>query len=433
MKKKFKLLSSALLALTVAGCSCSAGYNVALNDSSSIISGGKSSTTLTTQDVFDYISDTNSQTYNKAFILEIVKTALKEKSGYSANELTATYNYKLTKIFEEYMEDETYFANGEFDEELLVAKLRSEMANIGNPITGATGPTYDLGLKYDYSKYINNVLDYEIYMELLKEDYIANNKSSILNKSKSRIITVYSTENIEDMEEIVNDIFSGKYDSLEDLEKTKKEEARKEIGRQYCENLGLVNEYFVDENGKIVESCSPTKSSYDSSYSKFTTCENDRKCSLEDGLEYQIKLVDEKVYLDEQVINKDSSEILYENLLNQLLRDDVKNHLLSDAKMEEIFGAEFASSGKFLMAATADTEIFNNKSIILSSGPDSTCYLVLVKVVDSNTTDLEDMQKALELLHGSVSETSVLLHYTSQLDVEINEAELKEAYKGIFE
>jgi hypothetical protein len=58
---------------------------------------------------------------------------------------------------------------------------------------------------------------------------------------------------------------------------------------------------------------------------------------------------------------------------------------------------------------------------------------VLVKVVDSNTTDLEDMQKSLELLHDSVGETSVLLHYVSQLDVEINEAELKEAYKGIFE
>ena len=432
MKKKFKLLSSALLAFTVAGCSCSAGYNVALNDSSSVISGGKSSTTLTTQDVYEHIANVGSQTYNKAFILEIIKTALKEKSGYSTNELTSTYNYKLKKIFEEYMEDDSYITNGEFDEELLVAKLRNDMANIGDPITGATGPTYELGLKYDYSKYISSVLDYDIYMEMLKEDYIANTKASILNKSKSRIITVYSAETIEDMEEIVEDIFSGKYSSLADLEATKKEEARKEIGRQYCENLGLKNEYFVDENGKIVESCSPTKSSYDSSYSKFTTCENDRKCSLEDGLAYQIKLANEKVYLEEQVINKDSSEVLYANLLSQLLRDDVKNYLLSDAKMTEIFGTDFASSGKFLMAPTADSEIFNNKSIILSSGPDSTCYLVLVKVIDSDTTDLEDMQQALELLHSSVSETSVLLHYVEQLNIEINDAELKEAYKGIF-
>ena len=99
MKKKLKLLSSALLAFTIAGCSCSAGYNIALNDSSSIISGGKSSTTLNTQDIFDYVADVGSTTYNKAFILEIIKTALKEKSGYAANELTATYNYKLKKPF----------------------------------------------------------------------------------------------------------------------------------------------------------------------------------------------------------------------------------------------------------------------------------------------------------------------------------------------
>ena len=203
MKKKFKLLSSALLAFTVAGCSCSAGYNVTLNDSSNVISGGKTSITLTTQDVFDYVADVGSTIYNKAFILEMVKTALKEKSGYSANELTATYNYKLKKIFEEYMEDEDYMIGGVFDEEMLVAELRSEMGNIGDPIPGGTGPTYELGLKYDYSKYISTELDYDIYMELLKEDYIANNKSSILNKSKSRIITVYTTENIEDMEEIV--------------------------------------------------------------------------------------------------------------------------------------------------------------------------------------------------------------------------------------
>ena len=101
----------------------------------------------------------------------------------------------MKKYFEEkFINDDTYKVNGEFSEELLVEAQRGQMAQVGDPITGATGITYDLGLKYDYSKFIYNNLDYDIYMELLKEDYIANNKDTILNKSKSRIITVYSTE-----------------------------------------------------------------------------------------------------------------------------------------------------------------------------------------------------------------------------------------------
>lgn len=433
MKKGFKLIFSALLALTLVGCSCDKGYNVKLSESKEVISGSKLNETITTQDLYDYISGTNSSAKNKAFILELIKVILKEKSGYKANELTSTYNYKLKKYFEEkFINDDAYKVNGEFSEELLVASLRGQMAQVGDPITGATGITYDLGLKYDYSKFIYNNLDYDIYMELLKEDYIANNKDTILNKSKSRIITVYSTENLEDMEEIVQDIFSGEYDSLEDLEETKRAEAREEVGRQYCENLGIPNDYYLDENGDRIESCSPSKSSYDSALSKFTTCANSTMCSLDDGLNYQIRLANETKYLKEELINKDSTEVLYENLLNQLLRDDIKDMFVSNQKMEDIFGENYAELGNFVVTRTADLNSFDPKDIIHASGPDSTCYIVLAKVVDSTTTNIEDKQMALEKLHSKVSETSVLLHYVDDMNVELLEETLKEAYKGIF-
>ena len=163
MKKGFKLIFSALLALTLVGCSCDKGYNVKLTESKEVVSGSKLNETITTQDIYDYISQTSTSPKNKAFILELVKIILKEKSGYKSGELTSTYNYKLKKYFEDnFINDNSYKVNGEFNEELLVATLRSQMAQIGDPITGATGVTYDLGLKYDYSKYIANNLDYNI-------------------------------------------------------------------------------------------------------------------------------------------------------------------------------------------------------------------------------------------------------------------------------
>ena len=68
-----------------------------------------------------------------------------------------------------------------------------------------------------------------------------------------------------------------------------------------------------------------------------------------------------------------------------------RNLLISDEKMEELFGANYGEHGKFLLSPTADPNIFNEKNVILSSGPDSTCYLVLVKVVDTETKDIEDL------------------------------------------
>ena len=432
MKKGLKILSAALLAFTIAGCSCSKETSVNLTENSDIITGDKLNGAFTTQDVLEYITTKSTDKYNKVFLTELAKVILKEKSGYKGDELITTYNYKLKKLFEDnYLNNDDYKVDGEFNEELLVAKLRNDMAQIGEPITNGEGPTYELGLKYDYSKYINNVLDYDIYMELLKEDYITNVKKTILNKTESRIVSVYTTDNIEDMEELVADIFSGKYDSWEDLEETKKEEARKEIGRQFCDNLGLPNDYHVDEEGKRIENCTPTKSSYDSALSKFTTCENNRKCSLDDGFKHQIDLIDETVYLKEQIINKDTTDALYANLLSQIRRDDVEDLLISDEKMEELFGANYGEHGKFLLSPTADPNIFNEKNVILSSGPDSTCYLVLVKVVDTETKDIEDLQKVLELLYSKATDASILLHYASMVDLEVIEKTLHEAYKEI--
>jgi len=442
MKKGLKLISCALFALTLAGCSCSnPGVETVLSNSTDVLSGSKTDTRLTTQDIYKYVRDNDAETYNKIFMVKLLEKILKDESGYTPDTatekgtFTKTYEYKLEKYFKEnYLDEDEYKVNGEFDEELLVASLRNQLYKINDPISGVEGVTYDLGLTYDYSEYIEAEVNYIIYMEMLKEDYISNAKSNILDNSRSRIITIYSADNLEDMEEVVADLFDGKYDSLQDLEQTKIDEATREIGRQYCENLGLENPYYLDEEGKIIETCSPTKSSYDSSYNTFTTCENGKKCDLDRGLAYQIEKAKETKYLEEQVVNKDTEGVLYENALNLLLREDVEDYLLDDDTMETIFGDTF--NGRFLMSNLASGEEFNEKSIILSSAPDSTCYIVLVRTVDSDTTStddkqIEDKQKALELLLGKVGETSVLIHYLDKTDVELIDSSLVAAYKSL--
>ena len=120
------------------------------------------------------------------------------------------------------------------------------------------------------------------------------------------------------------------------------EEAKREIGRQYCENLGKPNDYYLNDQGKRIENCTASKNSYDSSLTKFTTCKDGSKCDLNSGLEDQIELAGETKYITEELINKDSTEVLYENLLSQLLRDDLESMLVSDEKMEEAFGNDYA-------------------------------------------------------------------------------------------
>ena len=440
MRKGLKLISCALFALTIAGCSCSnPGVVTRVPNATDVLSGSKTDTTLTTQDIYEYVRTNNQETYNKIFMSRLLKKVLEDESEYTKDTpekkgtFTTTYESKLEKYFKEnFLEKDEYKVDGEFDEELLVASLRNKMYKI-NEDAGEDSFTHEvLGLDYDYSEYIEAEVDYLIYMEMLKEDYISSAKSNILDKSKSRIITVYSTDNLEDMEEVVKDLFDKKYATLKDLEQTKIDEAKKEIGRQYCENLGLKNEYYTDEDGKIIETCSPTKSSYDSSYNKFTTCENGRRCDLYAGLLYQIEQAEKTEYLTEQVINKDSKDILYQDALSLLLREDVKDYLLTEDKMKQIFDENNIPNGSFLMTNLSSGEDFNEKSIILSSAPNSTCYIVLVRTVDSSDkTSIEDKQKAMELLHDKVGETSVLIHYLDKADVDLIDSSLIDSYKTL--
>ena len=52
--------------------------------------------------------------------------------------------------------------------------------------------------------------------------------------------------------------------------------------------------------------------------------------------------------------------------------------------------------------------------------------MVTVRVVDSETTSIEDKEKALSLLLDKVSQQNVVSHYLEEADVEVTDPALKQ-------
>lgn len=418
MKKIVKLLSLGFLAFSLVGCSCAKEEVVyTLDNSKDVYEGNDTSLTLSTKQIYDYIRNNETKEVNIIFLKRLMNQVLDVENN-TTNK--AIYELKLAKYFEEKVLDSSeYKSNGLFDEELFAAKLESELYIVDRVNKPTSGVTFDLGLKYDYSNYIEKAVDYSIFLEMLKEKYILEEKPSIIDDSRARIISIYTTDNLDDMVEIVDELYEGVYENLAALTKSKRDDAIKELGRQYCEELGLENEYYTDDDG-----CGTTtnNSTYDTTLRKFTVCENGVRCTPAQGLQYQVKLAQEKVYLNEQVVNKNTTGILYEQALRQLFNEDVEDHL------HEVIEGEDYFLGDWLYNNSPE---FTRRHIILTTGPDSDCYIVTVRVVDSETTNLEDRDAALSLVLDKVSETTVLSHYLEDLNVEVNDPVLKDYYNTL--
>ena len=417
MKRLAKLLSLLFVACSLTACSCSkeSTINSTLENSTNVISGSKVTTGLTTQDIYKYIRENEVEDVNKIFLTYLMSNVLNIESSTSKK---TTYNLKIKQHFEvNYLNKDEYKVNGVFNEEVLASTLETQLYIVDKVNKPTSGATVELGLEYNYSDYINRKVNYDIYMEMLKEDYILTNKKSVLDNSRTRIISIYTAEDVEEAEEIVEGLFAGEYTNLKEIADSKIEDAIKDLGMQYCQQLGLENDYY---EGTC--SASQSSSTYDSALYKFTVCENGERCSPNEGLEYLVAQERKKVYVSEQVVNKNTTDVLYTEALEQLLRSDVEDYLHKVIDGQDYF---------LVNGLYNEDEEFSNKDIILSSGPDSECYLVTVRVVDSNSTNPLDKEQALSLLLDKVSETAVLIHYLEDLDVEVTDPAIAEYYNTL--
>ena len=419
MRKIVKLLSLGALTLSMAACSCKkndGNFVSELENSTQVMSGNKVSQLFTTQDIYEYIRENSTDNVNKTFLTMLMESVLDLDTNADNK---AAYDKKVKEYFKEtYLDSDSYKVNGVFDEELLASTLESKLYVVDKVNLPTTGVTVELGLKYNYSDVIERGLNYDIYLQILKSDYILKEKKSILDNSKTRIISIYSNDDLEEMEKIVEDLFEGKYANLDALTASKKQEEIDELKRQYCSNLGL----YPDADYEGTCTASTSSSTYDSALYKFTVCENGVRCSPSEGLAYQIKLVNEKDYITEQVVNKNTSDILYAEALSQLFRSDVEDYLHEVIEGEDPFMADWLYN---------HNKEFSNRDIILTTGPDSTAYLVTVRVVDSNHGSDEDKEKALSLLLDKVTDSKVLLHYLEKENVDVVDPVIAEFFNSI--
>lgn len=417
MNKFAKILSLGFITCSLVACSCSKDKNInsVLENSTNVMSGSKITTNLSTQDIYEYIRENEKEEVNKVFLTYLMGNVLNIEKGTPRE---TTYNLKLRQHFEDnYLNKDEYKVNGVFNEEVLASKLETKLYIVDKVNKPTSGVTVSLNLKYDYSDYINRAVNYDIYLEMLKEDYILTNRKSVLDNSRTRIINIYTADDIEEAEEMVEGLYKGEYSNLKKLADSKIEAAIKDLGMQYCQQLGLESPYY---EGTC--SASQSSSTYDSALNKFTVCKNGVRCAPDKGLEELVAQERQKVYVEEKVINKDTTGVLYAEALEQLLRSDVEEHL-----RKVIDGQDY-----FLVSGLYNNDdSSSDKDIILSSGPNSKCYLVTVRVVDSKTQSPEDKEKALSLLLDKVNETSVLLHYLENLDVEVTDPVIKEYYNTL--
>ena len=422
MKKFVKLLSLGLIAGSLFGCSCikEEVFEYVAERSNLTFTSNKVTTSLTTQDVYEYIRENEEESVNKYFLKYLMKQVLDLENNTTNKSM---YDLKVKKHFEEtILTSQEYMVNGVFVEDLFATDLETQLYVVDKENKPTSGVTYELGLKYDYSDYIERALEYDVLLEILKGKYIIEVKPAIIDDSKTRVISIYTESNLSSMIELVDDLVAGKYESFDALTEAKKTEEITELGRQYCQELGFTNSYYTPKEGE--GDCSPTtnNTTYDTTLNKFTVCENGVKCSPDKGLEYQVSLVREKDYLVEQVVNKNTTGILYEAALQQLFKDNVEDYLHEIIEGEDYFLADWLYN---------NSKEFSNRDIILTTGPDSTCYLVTVRVVDSQTQDIEDKEAALSLLLGKVSDTTVLNHYFGDLNIEVKEPTLKEYFNSL--
>ena len=132
--------------------------------------------------------------------------------------------------------------------------------------------------------------------------------------------------------------------------------------------------------------------------------------------------IHEKEYIKEQVVNKNTTDILYPEALSQLFRSNVEDYLHDVIDGEDPFLADWLYNYN---------KEFSERDIILTTGGGRTAYLVTVRVVDSETKDVEDLQKALSLLLTKVSDTKVLLHYLESEDINIDDPQIAEYFNKL--
>lgn len=415
MKKKSFIVGCLMLSGLIVGCSCNKATNDTFanvsNENNAVVSsrGNK----LTIGEIYEYILANEKDNVSKNILVEMLEKQVNLEDA----KMKSLYERYLNEYFTQtFVENDNYKFNGEFDETLLVEYLKSESYIISCGEGVNSGLLNNSIFSCNYSDYINKEVNYDIYMKMLKIKYILEEKSDLINKNDARRVTYYTiakgsddNEVREKLEEYVASIAVNYNSSDEelirnifDIAESKRKEDLKKISDEYA--------YL---------STSQDSSSGYTYLNKFTTC-GSKRCSIEEGKEYQEKLILDKDYAVTKIVTNDNSEVLYDGARKLLFSENINDYLYKVGEGE--------TAVYYLMSpAYLDNNDKRINDIIHYDS--SNYYLTTVEIINSQSS-FEDKVAVAELLIDKISDSTIYDYCFEELDVEIYDKDIREYFES---
>lgn len=211
MKKMKKLIPFVMTAALLAGCSQELGLKDQDKTVVNVENAGEDINLTTNQEIFEKLFESQGAS---AVANEIVYTIAKDLVNKSENNLlgkkgtykVAGYTFEYERLAEKIKDKfdgyytATYKKNGLFNEKLLINSLLNSGYNIAVPAVYYEETTDNLlgykeladQLKGDYTQLIEKTLIKDVYLELLKEEYIFEVHSDYLKSTSTSSETAYS-------------------------------------------------------------------------------------------------------------------------------------------------------------------------------------------------------------------------------------------------
>lgn len=367
---------------------------------------------LTAGEAYDYIREND----NDEISDELLKLLLDSKIDFENGDMLNLYKEYLNEEFYDlFIKDGKYHLNGEFNEQLLVSDLYRQNYDI-NCGEGYTAGNLDK--KYfacDYSDYIEKNLKKDIYLDLLKIQYLIDEKEDLIDKKEVREITYYSVkksssaghETLTELVEVLGSIKDNynstdgeKIKSLEDYEDKKIKEDIEKLDEDYAK----------------------LSSASDSSFTfldRFTRC-GDLYCSDWESYNYQYNELLEKKYLETKVVTKDDEDILYAGARELLFSSNINDYLINIGGNNFLVSPVSGVDGEKVIQ---DAVLFDTSS--------STYYLVIVNEIDSSSRYSEQIKAAKRLL-SYISDSIVLDYYFGESNIYIYDSGIREYFTSIY-
>ena len=459
MKKGLKLFPFALAALMLVGCSSrpigpANGNDQIFNEN-----------TMSYQEFYDemYSKHNGSQDAAKELIFQVAKKVVNESETFKKLDggVNGLIESRRNDVLDGFYTS-TYKKNGLFKEELLVEDLTNKgyELKLKENKTGFYEETFEDGkkgllgyndlhdkLNYDYSEYLEKEADYDIYLQLLKEEYILTEKSKYFDDKRIRKVQFFKytpdtpskadeiqgkIENIIENElKAKGDISSKRFEELSQtsfqdavdaasLDKVAKEYAiindapKSEAELKYKDKYLL--DAYIDEITGVTEKKLSDKQKDDvvSAYNSYT---NNGAYNKETGYELkQIDAYNKLGYKEGFISSDDNSSTLVQSDIDTLIK---KNHDQLE-KNKIVFNDKTTS---LLDATGSGATVFKK---------DSSYFVVRVEEITNKTEGIDYVLGAKALTKNTTNVKNAVAHYLEKCEVNIYEETLYNYLKDTF-